>query len=211
MCKYTCPLFFFLSLSVSLSFSLSWFEFWSYSVSFSCSVSLALQQIESEWAPNHVQVQPETLPTLQTVILPGKLLSTRTHTHTHTDADCSVWQSIKSLWHLGCCTIIILQWIITQSFPSTGQSQGAGERQSERHIDWHISCNVRLQGQGVPSRACDSTGGNLNWGLWVCDWRGVSRERNVQTSQDWGQLTPIFRLETFNELFKPLHVFLQHW
>lgn len=101
---------------------------------FSCSLSRTLQQIESEWVLIMFKCSKRHFQLFHTVILPGKLLST----HAHTDADCSVWQSIKSLWHLHCCTIIILQWIISQPFPSTGQSQGDGERQWERHRDWHI-------------------------------------------------------------------------
>lgn len=50
--------------SPSATFSLLAFVILCHYVTFSCSPSTAMQQIECEWAPNHVQVQPETLPTL---------------------------------------------------------------------------------------------------------------------------------------------------
>lgn len=76
-----------------------------------------------------------------TVILPAKLLSTHAHTQMQT-----VWRSIKSLWHLHCCTIMMLQWIISQSFPCTGQSQGDGKRQHESEMDTYSLHFVFLLG-----------------------------------------------------------------
>ncbi len=110
------------------------------SSSFCGKLSLNELQIKFKCSQRHFQL-------FQTVILLGKLLST----HAHTDADCSVWQSIKSLWHLRCCTVIILRWIISLS------RFLLQDRAKERHRDWHISsCNVRLQCQRVSSRVSES-------------------------------------------------------
>lgn len=130
MQKYTCSLFIFLCIVLFVP-SLLVCRFMFYSVSLApfhplCSkLSLNEFQIMLKCSKRHFQL-------FYTVILPAKLLSTHAHTEMQT-----VWRSIKSLWHLHCCTIIILQWIISQLFPHTGQSQGDGKRQSKSETDTH--------------------------------------------------------------------------
>lgn len=97
----------------------------SLSLSFAPVLSYTREQLGPEWAPNYVRVQPKTLP--------DSLSAWQTIICTHSDADCSVWQAIKSLWHLCSSSVIILQWIIFQSFPSTVQSQWAVKSDIKTH------------------------------------------------------------------------------
>lgn len=166
---------------VPLSFSLALF------LPLCGKLSLNEFQIMFKCSKRHFQL-------FHTVILPGKLLST----HAHTDADCSVWQSIKSLWHLHCCTIIILQWIISQPFPSTGQSQGDGERQWEWHRDWDTyyhktsDCMAKEFLQEC-LRACAFTSGKMNQGLGV-RLHAIREQREGERCRDKSRLRPNYPL-----------------
>lgn len=145
-----------ISVYLSLLFCLS-SDILSFFISSYCSFSRSLEQIESEWAPNYVQVQPETLPTLsdsQTFCLVNH------HQHSHTQMQTALSGSLsRAFGACAACTVIILQWIISQS--SLLLQDGVKEQQWDT---WHVSsCNVRLQSQETSSRVSES--------LWLHWWQ----------------------------------------
>lgn len=127
----------------------------------------------------------------QTIALPGKLLST----HAHTDAHSSVWQSLRSPWHLRCCAVIILRWIISRSFPSVGRSQGAGEGQSARHRLTHIIMRCQTAGpQSFFKSVCEPGTSMVN-----CDdvWQRWAGRRMCSSATS--------NHATFPRIYKSLH------